>query len=156
MILTKNALLKSYFSIKKNSERFEWFLTWKINFESPILALYDKLAKHPRVLIIQEYSYFCKNFWNIGLPQVSLLTLMTLTSIISAAFSVCFIITVPITYPSHICTGFRKIYVLCGPSMTSCPETSGNRPQRFPEGFRQIDKITGNSSALWAIFGQIC
>ena len=32
--------------------------------------------------------------------------------------------------------------------MTSCPETSGNRPQRFLEGFRQVDKITGNSSPL--------
>ena len=32
--------------------------------------------------------------------------------------------------------------------MTDCPETSGNRPQRFSAGFWYIDKISGNSSPL--------
>ena len=27
--------------------------------------------------------------------------------------------------------------------MKDCPETSGNRPRRFPAGFLKIDKITG-------------
>ena len=36
-----------------------------------------------------------------------------ITTIISAAFSVCNIITVSITYPSHIFTGFKKNVSMC-------------------------------------------
>ena len=46
IIKTKNVLLNWYSSMKKNWERFRWFLTWKIDFESQILALFDISRLH--------------------------------------------------------------------------------------------------------------
>ena len=37
-----------------------------------------------------------------------------ITSVISAAFGISYIITKSVTYPSHICTGFKKIYLKSG------------------------------------------
>ena len=46
MSITKNELLSWYYSMKKNWERFRWFLTSKIDFESQILALFDTSPLH--------------------------------------------------------------------------------------------------------------
>ena len=37
----KNVLLNFDSSLEEVSERFEWFLTEKIHFETPILTLFD-------------------------------------------------------------------------------------------------------------------
>ena len=46
MSITKNVLLNSYSSMKRKMERFQWFLTWKTDFESQILALFDNSPLH--------------------------------------------------------------------------------------------------------------
>ena len=41
MSMTKGVLIRSYSSMKKNLERFGYFLTLKIDFESQNFAIFD-------------------------------------------------------------------------------------------------------------------
>jgi hypothetical protein len=72
-------LLNSYSLLKKNSERFEWFLTEKIHFESQILTLFDKaskLGKASRDAYNPGGWVIWKTFWKSGLRMFSLLRFM--------------------------------------------------------------------------------
>ena len=46
----------------------------------------------------------------------------------------------------------RDFELPCGPSMTDCPKTSGNRPRRFPAGFLQVSGKQTKSLVISAFF----
>ena len=52
----------NWIGLDLTSEKFKWFFTKKIQFESPILILRDEAAKHLETLIIGEKGLFCKIF----------------------------------------------------------------------------------------------
>ena len=72
-----------------------------------------------------------------------------ITSIISAAFGISYIITISVTYPSHICTtGFKKMYLMSGDTKLNtifCLKKIRNCVYFFiffsSEGFRRFLKI---------------
>ena len=59
MSITKNVLLNWYSSMKKNWERFWWFLTWKIDFESQIKALLTPPHYTNSQNSIISFGYLC-------------------------------------------------------------------------------------------------
>ena len=70
LIKTKKLLLNWYFSTKFYLERFEGFLTLKINFENQILALFDVYfwpfnKSHEKINIIFVISAIIASIWNV-------------------------------------------------------------------------------------------
>ena len=70
LIKTKKLLLNWYFSTKKILERFEWFLTLKIDFENQILALFDGYfwpfyKSHEKINTIFVISAIMASIWNV-------------------------------------------------------------------------------------------
>ena len=68
--MTKNVLLNSNSLMKKKSERFGWFLTLKIHFESPILALCSNKGKASRLSVDGPLQY-SKIYRNVSVPLKS-------------------------------------------------------------------------------------
>ena len=69
MSITKNVLLNWYSSMKKKWERFGWFLTLKIDFESQIFGTFWQLAINPKFNnFLWVCWFFCKNLSNFVPP----------------------------------------------------------------------------------------
>ena len=71
MSITKNVLLNWYSLMKKNWERFGWFLTKKIGFESQIFALFDSspfIQNSKFNTFLWVCWFLCKNIFLVLYP----------------------------------------------------------------------------------------